>query len=1341
MMKMLKRVFVVLGISGLCFSYQFSALAATNCSSNVNPGKYCKTNGQVKNCPKGCYCLGNTSQHASEIDVDSKCLNRNVTESELTKMNAAGIYFCPWQRQGETTKVTLEANCGSPTDCTSAASAGHYCVKAGSKPQCPSGCFCEGSAKAVGTNDRYWRQVTSRCSDHNTYKRTEAPTVDTEAYLNERKIFYCPQSHPYSTKGAKKITDCYNSAGIYYTGGKTITCPAGQYFKYSTTSCTECIKDGAHACPGDTFDVTKHYDQGLQMCSRAEKPNENYSACVRITSSIQDPFGSIGDVSSERPSVNPDTLCLEGQKYCEKGTYLLSIGFDESMCNECEAGYYCPYSKCHSINPAGLRGREDCPAGTYSNTTRAIAATACITCPNGTYSGVHATECTPCQNGVVDSGHTSCTPCGDNATVNADYTECVPNTYHINYHKVTEVNATWATGQNHPTEYTAGTGASIGKPSRSGYTFKGWCVGSDGCSSPVGVNGYTISTTTTGDIELYAQWQSNAPTTYTITYKCGNGASGTPTPPHESGISADANVTISPNANGCTKSGYGFTGEWKSSDHSLPTFIAGNSYSWTYGNVTLSAQWAKQYKILYKDGGVNAQNMPSQNTVIVTGGMSFNIAGAPTANGYEFKGWKCPNLSSDFIVPPASLVYHLHDHETCTAQWAKVYKITYKKGDVAAATGIPNTPASVTFNTSYVMLDTPISSGYTFTGWKCENLNNGLPLAANAHIVYNYAGDDTCVAQWQSNVTTNTITYYCGSGMTSGSVTPNNQTVVQGGPVTIKDNTCVKAGYSFDKWKFSNGNNTFEAGQHVTNWTYGNRTLVAQWNSSNGGGTTYNVTYSCGEGSGTAPEDSANYSLNATVATLANTCTAPSNKTFNVWDCGGTEVSAGGTFTITANTTCTAKWNSSNGGGTTYNVTYSCGEGSGTAPEDSANYSSGATVATLANTCTAPSNKTFNGWNCGGTEVSAGGTFTITANTTCTAKWNSSNGGGTTYNVTYSCGEGSGTAPEDSANYSLNATVATLANTCTAPSNKTFNVWDCGGTEVSAGGTFTITANTTCTAKWNSSNGGGTTYNVTYSCGEGSGTAPEDSTNYSSGATVTTLSGASCTAPSNNTFNGWNCGGTPVSAGGTFTITANTTCTAQWQSSAPGTYTITYHNVDDATWATDQNHPTGYTFGTGASIGKPSRNGYTFTGWCVGSDNCNNYADNANGYTISTTATGNVNLYAQWQIVNVTAQVIPDVPAGQYIPAGGTQPVACTDSTVGTNKFCPGGDLWTLQNADQGVYTCLDGAVANIQHTACTLRLTEYRLKYGFGNKNCWKVTNQNQYQNCVYYGARKITQ
>ena len=76
------------------------------------------------------------------------------------------------------------------------------------------------------------------------------------------------------------------------------------------------------------------------------------------------------------------------------------------------------------------------------------------------------------------------------------------------------------------------------------------------------------------------------------------------------------------------------------------------------------------------------------------------------------------------------------------------------------------------------------------------------------------------------------------------------------------------------------------------------------------------------------------------------------------------------------------------------------------------------------------------------------------------------------------------------------------------------------------------------------------TCTVTYNANGGIGTPPSDATEYTNGATVTVLGNYGKLTKDGYAFTGWNTKddgtGTPYEAGGTFTISANTTLYAQW---------------------------------------------------------------------------------------------------------------------------------------------------------------------------------------------------
>jgi uncharacterized protein YaiE (UPF0345 family) len=147
----------------------------------------------------------------------------------------------------------------------------------------------------------------------------------------------------------------------------------------------------------------------------------------------------------------------------------------------------------------------------------------------------------------------------------------------------------------------------------------------------------------------------------------------------------------------------------------------------------------------------------------------------------------------------------------------------------------------------------------------------------------------------------------------------------------------------------------------------------------------------------------------------------------------------------------------------------------------------------------------------------------------------------TTYTVSFSPGEGGGTAP---ANQALEAgTGITLPNQggMTAPAGKTFAGWKSGDKTYEAGDSFTVNGDVVFTAQWTSKS----SYTVSFSAGEGSGTAPANQT-VEAGTGITLPNQGGMTAPTGKTFAGWKAGETTKQAGESFTVNGNTEFTAQW---------------------------------------------------------------------------------------------------------------------------------------------------------------------------------------------------
>lgn len=200
-------------------------------------------------------------------------------------------------------------------------------------------------------------------------------------------------------------------------------------------------------------------------------------------------------------------------------------------------------------------------------------------------------------------------------------------------------------------------------------------------------------------------------------------------------------------------------------------------------------------------------------------------------------------------------------------------------------------------------------------------------------------------------------------------------------------------------------------------------------------------------------------------------------------------------------------------------------------------------------------------------------------------------GSANAYTITYKCGSGSGTPPE-SQSVNKNGTITTRANTCTPPSGKIFVSWLISGTSTTVKENtslkYTYTANKTFTAQYG--------YSVTYSCGDGSGTAPGDTGAVSNANFMPATN--SCTVPSGYTFVGWLVSGTSdvkrAGIGFNWTYTENKTLVAKYK--LTNSVELTWHDGDTAISGTSY-CTLGGTFSVPAA--PASRPGYVFAGWKV----------------------------------------------------------------------------------------------------------------------------------------------
>lgn len=278
------------------------------------------------------------------------------------------------------------------------------------------------------------------------------------------------------------------------------------------------------------------------------------------------------------------------------------------------------------------------------------------------------------------------------------------------------------------------------RPTRSGYTFKGWSTTSSGVQAVKYSPGSAY--TSNANITLYAVWQSQAATAYTVSYDA-NGGSGAP-----SSQTKYKDVTLTLSSTTPTRSGYTFKGWSTSSTASSPTYYAGGSYT-ANSSATLYAVWDENAPIIYTisynaNGGSGA---PSSQTK--THGVTLYLSSTePYRANYDFLGW---STSSTATSPTyyAGSAYTANASRTLYAVWEynpATYKVYYNANGGSGAPSSQNKTYDVSLTLSYVE---PTRSGYDFKGWATSSsatsatYQPGDTYTANASVTLYAVWDET----------------------------------------------------------------------------------------------------------------------------------------------------------------------------------------------------------------------------------------------------------------------------------------------------------------------------------------------------------------------------------------------------------------------------------------------------------------------------------------------------------------------------------------------------------------------------------------------------------------------
>jgi len=704
---------------------------------------------------------------------------------------------------------------------------------------------------------------------------------------------------------------------------------------------------------------------------------------------------------------------------------------------------------------------------------------------------------------------------------------------------------------------------------------------------------------------FFARW---TPNTNTITYNA-NGATSGSVPANGTHVTGSTALTVAANTGNLAKTGSTFVGWNTAADGSGTSYLAtGAATLTTTQNLTLFAQWRQNtYSFSYQlNGGTSTP--PSSGTALH--GETITVASAPTRNGFTFAGWNdgaATRNAGSTVTLTSNLVF--------VAQWtAQSFAINY----------LPNYPGATETMTagSYVSGGVPhviANNGFTrvgwrFTGWNTQANGSGTAFAPGAG--YDTTTALSLFAQWSPQ--SYTITYNSNAA-TRGSA-PETATLTTGIEfrTAAKPEDLTRTGYTFDGW-YTNatgtGGTAYAVNAPVT--TTQNLTLFAKWNI-----ISPTITFNAGEvangkSSGLRIDNptSAQYgSLYQLPNPDTSTVTVESNQyAFAGWETDGVIYKAGDNYRMGAsNLIFTAQWIPM------FTVRYVLNGGSGSVPADTLKLS-GETI-TVTSVVPTRTGYNFAGWKdqSGNTIPTGDGAWTITATSFIAyAQWTP-----VLVNINFNLGGGVGSVAPITGK-ATNELVALPINTSTK-TGYTFTGWRINPL-YPEGATYVVgTQDATFTAEW-----AGNTYTITYN-GNGAtgGTVPNSGTYTSGGSDYVVSSNSGNLAKSGFTFAGWNTNadgtsGAYYTGSGSETLntTSNLTLYAKWTAAS---YAVSYNTNGGGTNPTQTDVQFGSSFTLAAA---PTRSGYNFLGWEVGSGATATLYGAGTSYTMGSSA---VSFTAKW---------------------------------------------------------------------------------------------------------------
>ena len=337
------------------------------------------------------------------------------------------------------------------------------------------------------------------------------------------------------------------------------------------------------------------------------------------------------------------------------------------------------------------------------------------------------------------------------------------------------------------------TGITLTRPTRTGYTLKGWYTASSG-GTKVG-NGGDVYKPSANGTTIYAQWEQIIVTSK-VTLNVGAGTANSDTSfQGNSGTSititnptAPSSYTVYLENNDGSYSSTSARSTFKFSGWSLSGggSISGSTYTFGTSNGTLTAQY-------------------TQTGITLT---------RPTRTGYTLKGWYTASSGGTKVGNGGDVYKPSANGTTIYAQWEKdasaEYTLTINAG---AGTAAGETTITGAPGTTVTMLNPYPPSGYTII----FNENNGYCSTSSITTAYSFSG--WTVTSGYGSVSGRTYTFGNGNGTVTASYYQNGAYLP----------TATRSGYTFKGWYTysSGGSKAGSAGEYY--YPSSNITLYAQW--------------------------------------------------------------------------------------------------------------------------------------------------------------------------------------------------------------------------------------------------------------------------------------------------------------------------------------------------------------------------------------------------------------------------------------------------------------------------------------------------------------------------------